>query len=95
MITSILEENNLTKDDIDMYLLHQPNEFMVKSLTRIGKLPSEKVVVDLENYGNTVSSSIPILIHNLYKQNKIRPGMKILMSAFGTGLSWSACIWET
>jgi 3-oxoacyl-[acyl-carrier-protein] synthase-3 len=95
MIDSLLEKNNLSKDDIDIYLLHQPNAFIVKALTKIAKLPAEKVVIDVEDYGNTVSLSIAILIHNLKKQNKIKPGMKIFIAAFGTGLSWNGCIWET
>ena len=95
LISSMLEENNLEKEDIDLYLLHQPNTFMVECLTKIAKLPNDKVVVDVKDYGNTVSCSIPIIIHNLYKEEKIKPGMKILIAAFGTGLSWSGCIWET
>lgn len=95
MINSILEKNNYSKDDIDLYLLHQPNEFIVKALVRIAKLPKEKVIIDVAEYGNTVSLTIPILIHNLRKKNKIKPGMKILIAAFGTGLSWNGCIWET
>lgn len=94
MIGEILEENSLTKDDIDLYLLHQPNAFIVKALARIAKLPQEKVILDVEDYGNTVSVTIPILIHNLYKDNKIQKGQKILIAAFGTGLSWNGCIWE-
>ena len=94
MIDGILEKNNLQKDDIDLYLLHQPNAFIVKTLTRIAKLPEEKVILDVKNYGNTVSVTIPILIHNLYKNNKIQKGQKILIAAFGTGLSWNGCIWE-
>jgi 3-oxoacyl-[acyl-carrier-protein] synthase-3 len=95
MINAVLEKNNLVKEDIDLYLLHQPNEFIVKTLARIAKLPEEKVILDVENYGNTVSVTIPILIHNLLKENKIRKGQKILIAAFGTGLSWNCCIWET
>lgn len=95
MINSILRDNKLNKDDIDLYLLHQPNTFMVKSLSRIAKLPEDKVVLDVSDYGNTVGCSIPILIHNLYKKDKLVPGMKILIAAFGTGLSWSGCMWET
>ncbi len=95
MINSILEKNNYSKDDIDLYLLHQPNEFIVKTLARIAKLPEDKVIIDVANYGNTVSLTIPILIHNLRKKKKINPGMKILIAAFGTGLSWNGCIWET
>ncbi len=95
MIDYILSQNKLAKDDIDLYLLHQPNEFIVKSLAKIAGLPIEKVVIDVEDYGNTVSVTIPILIHNLKKKNKIKKGMKILIAAFGTGLSWNGCIWET
>lgn len=95
MIDFILEKSNYSKDDIDLYLLHQPNEFVVKTLTRIAKLPEDKVVIDVADYGNTVSLTIPILIHNLRRKNKIKPGMKILIAAFGTGLSWNGCIWET
>lgn len=95
MIQLILDKNNLKKDDIDLYLLHQPNEFIVKALTKVAKLPEEKVVIDVANYGNTVSLSIAILIHNLNQQNRIKPGMRILIAAFGTGLSWNGCIWET
>lgn len=95
MINYILDQNKLTRDDIDLYLLHQPNAFIVKSLTKIAKLPSEKVVIDVEDYGNTVSVTIAILIHNLQKNNKIKKGMKIFICAFGTGLSWNGCVWET
>lgn len=95
MINSILDKNQLKKEDIDLYLLHQPNEFIVKSLSKIAALPAEKVVIDVKDYGNTVSVSIPIMIHNLQKQNKIKKGMKILIAGFGTGLSWNGCIWET
>lgn len=94
MIDEVLENNDLTKDDIDLYLLHQPNGFIVKTLARIAKLPEEKVILDVENYGNTVSVTIPILIHNLYKNNKLKKGQKILIAAFGTGLSWNSCIWS-
>jgi 3-oxoacyl-[acyl-carrier-protein] synthase-3 len=95
MIDSILTKNKLEKEDIDLYLLHQPNAFIVRSLTKIARLPSEKVVIDVEDYGNTVSVTIPILIHNLKKKNKLKEGMKIFIGAFGTGLSWNGCIWET
>lgn len=94
MINAVLEKNQLTKDDIDLYLLHQPNELIVKTLARIAKLPEDKVILDVKDYGNTVSVTIPILIHNLLKDNKITKGQKILIAAFGTGLSWNCCIWE-
>jgi 3-oxoacyl-[acyl-carrier-protein] synthase-3 len=95
MIKHILEQNQLTPDDIDLYLLHQPNEFIVENLAKIAGLPKEKVVIDVADYGNTVSVTIPTLVHNLIKKNQLKPGMKILVAAFGTGLSWNGCIWET
>lgn len=95
MIHQLLAKNNLQADDIDLYLLHQPNAFIVKSLARIAGLPKDKVVIDVADYGNTVSVTIPTLIHNLLEKKEIKPGMKILIAAFGTGLSWNGCIWET
>lgn len=94
MIDDILSKANYTKDDIDLFILHQPNVFMVKTLAKFAKLPTEKVIIDVEDYGNTGNVSIPILLHNLKEKKTLKKGMKLLIAAFGTGLSWNGCIWE-
>ncbi len=94
-IDEALTKSNLTREDIDFYLFHQPNAMVLKALSKIAKLDEEKLIIDLEDCGNTVSVSIPILIHNLKKQKKINPNMNILFCGFGTGMSWNACIWKT
>lgn len=94
-IDETLEKSNLTRDDIDFYLFHQPNAMVLKTLSKIAKLDEDKLIIDLERHGNTVSVSIPILIHNLLKENKIKPNMNLLICGFGTGMSWNTCIWKT
>jgi 3-oxoacyl-[acyl-carrier-protein] synthase-3 len=57
------------------------------------KVNGDKMPSDLEESGNTVSSTIPILMHNLRRAGRLRPGMRTLMIGFGVGLSWAGCAW--
>ena len=81
--------NNVTFDKIDKFVFHQGSKFIVDTLTKRIGLPHEKVIFNAKNFGNTVSSSIPIIleteIHD--KGNKL-----ILLSGFGVGLSWSSSV---
>jgi 3-oxoacyl-[acyl-carrier-protein] synthase-3 len=56
-------------------------------------LDSDKMPVDLEEYGNTVSSTIPILIDRLRRSGQLKPGTRTVMVGFGVGLSWAGCTW--
>ena len=88
-ITEFLKKNNLNIADIDKYLFHQGSKFMVSTLARQLGIDSSKYVYDISNYGNTVSSSIPILLEKQIPQteNKL-----LLASGFGVGLSWANVI---
>ncbi|MFA6567956.1 MAG: ketoacyl-ACP synthase III [Victivallales bacterium] len=81
--------NGITFDKIDKFVFHQGSKFIVDTLTKRIGLPPEKVVFNAKNFGNTVSSSIPIIleteIHD--KGNKL-----ILVSGFGVGLSWASSV---
>jgi 3-oxoacyl-[acyl-carrier-protein] synthase III len=89
-IRKLLEKLNLTKEQIDAWYLHQGSKYIVDTIsTRLG-LDRDKVVFDMYEYGNTVSSSIPLLLSSdLYK---IQKGQKIGISGFGVGLSWASAI---
>ncbi|MGW8257198.1 MAG: 3-oxoacyl-[acyl-carrier-protein] synthase III C-terminal domain-containing protein, partial [Thermoguttaceae bacterium] len=63
------------------------------NLRRQLQLDSEKTPEALEDYGNTVSSTIPILIHDLRAAGRLRPGKQTLLVGFGVGLSWAGCAW--
>ncbi len=92
MITAVLEKARLTYDDIDWFVYHQANKFMLDRLAMLSDLPPEKMVLDVEHVGNTVSASVPIAIQTYVDAGKITPGQTLLLAGFGVGLSWGACV---
>lgn len=95
MIEHALHQTNATVDDIDWFLFHQPNKFMLQKLAQKLDIPFEKMPMNLvENYGNPSGASIPLVtIHNLRKELKERE-YKCCLSAFGSGLAWGVMILE-
>ena len=93
VIDQILETAQLDQSAIDLYLLHQATKKMLEQLqTRLG-IGEDRMPLLLEHCGNTVSSTIPILIDHLRSQGRLRPGMRNLLIGFGVGWSWSGCVW--
>jgi len=90
----VLTKNNLTRDDIDLYVFHQANKFMLDSIRKINGLPRDKFYVNLETTGNTVSSTIPIALKQLEISGRLQSGMKVMLVGFGVGLSWGATVIE-
>ncbi|MGE6487385.1 ketoacyl-ACP synthase III [Paenisporosarcina sp. NPDC076898] len=91
LIEETLQFSGQSKEDIDWYLFHQPNKFMLKKLAEKLDIPYEKVPMNIvENYGNPSGASIPInIVHNL-KQKVVDNTFNCCLSAFGSGLSWGA-----
>jgi 3-oxoacyl-[acyl-carrier-protein] synthase-3 len=85
----LLEKNDLKPEDIDSFVFHQGSKFIVDMLTRRLKLDTEKVPFVIEDYGNTISSSIPIILENQLTDPNIK---KTLICGFGVGLSWASSI---
>ncbi|MCP4179579.1 MAG: ketoacyl-ACP synthase III [bacterium] len=90
-IDNALKKNGLTRDSVDMYLIHQASKFIVATLAKKMQLPEEKVMYDMYDYGNTVSTSIPILLEKIMHDTKIKLA---LASGFGVGLSWSSTVFK-
>lgn len=88
--------NNLAQErgvDIDAYVFHQANKFMLDRLREeCGDLDKSKFFNNVMTRGNTVSSSIPIAVIDAYRDGMIRPGSSALLVGFGVGLSWGACL---
>lgn len=82
-----LSKNNLSIDDISLFVLHQANAYMLNYVKMRTKIPTEKFVVDLAEQGNTVSSTIPIAFVRRIKNEPLPNGSNILMCGFGVGLS--------
>lgn len=90
-IKKCLQKNNLSIDEIDYFVFHQANQYMLDHLTKHLKLSKEKVFCYFKNIGNTVSSSIPIALKQLQAVKDLR-NKKVLVSGFGVGLSWATNI---
>ncbi len=88
-VKELLQKSGLTMDAIDLFLFHQASKFVIDFLAKRLGVPTEKVPYAVENYGNTVSSSIPILLKDYLTNPEIN---HILISGFGVGLSWASTI---
>ena len=93
MVQRVLGQAGWTNDDVDFYLFHQATAFMLNHLRERMNLDAEHTPEALADYGNTVSSTIPILMHDLRAGGRLRPGKQTLMVGFGVGLSWAGCAW--
>lgn len=92
MMKDILEKNNIKKDQIDYYVFHQANKFMLNTIRKICVLPKDKFYVNLATTGNTVSSTVLIGLKDCMDYGTIKAGDKVMISGFGVGLSWGGTI---
>ena len=88
-IKRVLENAELTMDSVDIFLLHQGSRFMLENVIKRAGIPAEKAPIRLSSTGNTISSSIPLLLEKELNGNP----KTILMSGFGVGLSWATAIY--
>jgi 3-oxoacyl-[acyl-carrier-protein] synthase-3 len=88
LIQNALEKNKESLESMDQFIFHQANTFMLEYLRKKITIPKEKFLIDMEDYGNTVSSTIPIALKNRIDSGKAEN--KILLAGFGVGYSWGA-----
>jgi 3-oxoacyl-[acyl-carrier-protein] synthase-3 len=93
-ITKILEDNNLTIEDIDHVVCHQANMRIIQSSAKKTGIPKEKFYLNLEHYGNTSSASIGIALDEMIEKGIINNGEKVIIVAFGGGLTWGSALLE-
>lgn len=94
LVKETLETNGLTMDDIDYFVFHQANSFMLNYLRKKTKIPAEKFYINMENTGNTVSATIPIALKDMMDKGMLKQGDRVLLAGFGVGYSWGATIIE-
>ncbi|MDO4569637.1 MAG: ketoacyl-ACP synthase III [Planctomycetia bacterium] len=94
LVAQLLDKANITKDDVNIFLMHQATKKMLQSLTSSLGIPPEKAPIRMEHIGNTVSSTIPILIRELRESGELNPEKKAMMLGFGVGLSWGGVLWK-
>lgn len=88
----LLERNGMTGADIDLFLLHQANKRIIECIREHLGQPKEKFPTNIQNYGNTSSASIGILMDELSRQGKLKDGATLMLSAFGGGFVTGAAI---
>jgi 3-oxoacyl-[acyl-carrier-protein] synthase-3 len=89
---AVLAECGATIDDVDVYVPHQANVRIIDHATRKLGVPSERVVVNVDRYGNTSSGSIPLALADAAKDGRLRPGKLVLMTGMGAGLTWGSAL---
>lgn len=87
-----LEANDLSIDDVDIFIPHQANRRIIDAIGKRLGIPCEKVFVNLQKYGNTSAASIPIALDEANRTGTIHPGNILLLDAFGGGLTWASSI---
>jgi len=90
--TIILERNGLSGDDLNWLITHQANLRIIDATARRLKLSPQKVIVNIEKYGNTSAASIPIAFAEAVEDGRIRRGDLVLLDAFGAGLTWGSVL---
>ena len=83
---------NYTADEVDWLVLHQANKRILDSVGDRLKIPKEKILSNLEKYGNTSAATIPLVMDESIRNNRIKQNDIIATSGFGAGLSWGAAL---
>ena len=89
MVKQLLERSGIQKEDVDYYIFHQANKFMLNTIRKVCALPKDKFYINLEHTGNTVSSTVLIGLKDCLKNGTVAAGMKVMITGFGVGLSWA------
>jgi 3-oxoacyl-[acyl-carrier-protein] synthase III len=88
----LLAQCEVTIDDVDLYIPHQANVRIIEHATRKLGVPSERVVINVDRYGNTSSGSIPLALADALADGRLRPGQLVLMTGMGAGLTWGSAL---
>ncbi len=91
-VRALLSQAECAPQDVDLYVFHQANAFMLEALRKQLAIPRERFVVDLTEKGNTVSSTIPIALLDAQARGQFQAPMHVMLVGFGVGLSWAAAM---
>jgi 3-oxoacyl-[acyl-carrier-protein] synthase-3 len=87
-----LKANRLEASDIDLLIPHQANQRILQTLANRLAVPETKVVLNLDRFGNTSAASIPLALDEAVRDGRVQPGMTLLLTAFGTGVTWASAV---
>ena len=92
LINDVLKRSGKSLDDIDLFIFHQANRYLLEHLRKRMKIRPEKFFVAMGHCGNTVSSTIPIALKHAWLENRLAPGATLMLVGFGVGYSWAATL---
>ena len=87
LLKQVIVKNGIEKDDVDYYVYHQANKFMLNTIRKVCGIPKDRFYIDLAEVGNTVSSTILIGLKDCLDMGQINSGMNVMIAGFGVGLS--------
>ena len=90
LVAGICRRAEITFDDVDLFVFHQANEYMLRHLRDKIEIPPERFYVSMSHCGNTVSSTIPIALKEAHKAGRLKAGDRVMLVGFGVGYSWGA-----
>ena len=93
-INSVLQKTGLGADEVDFFVFHQANARIIDLAVRKYRIPPEKYYKNIDRYGNTAAASVPLVLSELEEQGRIGPGSRMLVVAFGGGLTWGGALLE-
>jgi 3-oxoacyl-[acyl-carrier-protein] synthase-3 len=93
-LNALLERSGLGMNDVDLFVFHQANGYMLEFLQKKCNIPDDKFYLCMKPFGNTVSSTIPIALRHAWREGKLKPGSRAMIIGFGVGLSWASGLIE-
>jgi 3-oxoacyl-[acyl-carrier-protein] synthase III len=93
-LSQVMEDAGLGIDDIDLFIPHQANARIIEYAVQKAGIPPEKVVVNVDRYGNTSAASIPIALSEALDEGRAGPGSTLALVGLGAGLTWAACLYQ-
>lgn len=94
IIEEVLGQTDVKLEEIDYFILHQANRRIMEAVAKRLKTDISKFPMNLEEYANTSAATVPILLDEMNRRGMFRRGQKIILSGFGAGLTWAACLFE-
>ncbi len=89
---AILEKNGYAPEQVDLFIPHQANVRIIEAVAKRLGVPMDRVVVDVDRYGNTASASVYLALEEAWSQGRVRPGDLVLLASFGGGFTWGAAL---
>ena len=84
----IMKKNNLTSEDVDLFIAHQANKRIIDLVAKKLNFQNDKVFINIDKYANTTAATIPIALYDAFKLKKLKNNHNLLISTFGAGFTW-------